>query len=68
MHPPNPEATVCAVTWGNIAELAATAFIALVVVFAVASNNGIQRRTEQWRKKPSSELTAKSCSLRKEFA
>jgi hypothetical protein len=47
IHPPNPrpEATVCAVTRGNIAELAATAFIALLVVFAVDSNNGVQKRT-----------------------
>lgn len=36
-RPPTPrsEATVCAVTKGNIAELAAKAFVALIVVFAV---------------------------------
>jgi hypothetical protein len=52
MHAPNPqpEAAVCAVTRGNIRKLAATAFIALIVVFAVASNNGIQRRTVRWRR------------------
>ncbi len=34
IHPPTPrsEATVCAVTRGNIAELAPTAFVALLVV------------------------------------
>src|SRR4029077_19084126 len=34
IRPPNPrpKATVCAVTTGNIAELAATAFVALLVV------------------------------------
>lgn len=48
MHAPNPqpEAAVCAVTRGNIRKLAATAFIALIVVFAVASNNGIKDETE----------------------
>src|SRR6266481_9816071 len=47
IRPPTPrsKATVCAVTRGNIAELAATALIALLVVFAVDSNNRIQRRT-----------------------
>jgi hypothetical protein len=47
IRPPNPrsKATVCVVTRGNIAELAATAFVALLVVFAVDSNNRIQRRT-----------------------
>jgi len=33
------------VTTGNIAGLAATPFVALLVVFAVDSNNRIQRRT-----------------------
>ena len=37
-------------TRGNIAELAATGFFALLVVFAVGSNKRIQRRTVQWRK------------------
>jgi hypothetical protein len=32
-------------TRGDIAERAATAFIALLIVFAVDSNNWIQRRT-----------------------
>ena len=34
IRPPTPrlEATVCAVTKGNIAELAATAFVALLIV------------------------------------
>jgi hypothetical protein len=70
MHPPNPrpEATVCAVTRGNIAELAATAFIALLVVFAVASNNGIQRRTVQWRKNHPPNPRRKTYSLREELA
>ncbi|HYT08262.1 MAG TPA: hypothetical protein VEL77_11490, partial [Rugosimonospora sp.] len=46
IRPPNPpsKATVCAMTKGNIAELAAIV-IALLVVFAVNSNNRIQRRT-----------------------
>jgi hypothetical protein len=48
IRPPNPrsKATVRAVSSGNIAALAATAFIALLVVFAVDSNNRIWR-TEQ---------------------
>jgi len=52
IHPPNPraETTVCAVTRGNIAELAATAFVALLVRFAVGSNNRIQRSTVAWRR------------------
>jgi hypothetical protein len=46
--PPTPrsEATVCAVTGGNIAELAATAFVALLIVL----NDRIQRRTVRWRR------------------
>jgi hypothetical protein len=47
IRPPNPrlKPTVRAVTGGTIAELAATAFVALIVVFAVGSYNRIQRRT-----------------------
>src|SRR5579863_6057782 len=52
IRPPNlrSKPTVCAVTGGNIAELAATAFVALVVVLPVISNSRIQRRTEYWRR------------------
>jgi hypothetical protein len=42
---PTVKTTVCAETTSNIAELAATAMIALLVVFAIDSNNRIQRRT-----------------------
>jgi hypothetical protein len=42
---PAVKTTVCAVTTSNTAELAATAFVTLVVVFAVDSNNRMRRRT-----------------------
>lgn len=47
IRPRNPQSktTVCAMIRSNIAELAATAFVTLLVVFAVDSNNRIQRRT-----------------------
>jgi hypothetical protein len=47
IRPPNQQskATVCTMTRSNIAELAAIALVALLVVFAVDSNNRIQRRT-----------------------
>jgi hypothetical protein len=50
IRPPSPRSTpaVCTVTIGSIAELAATAAIALLVVFGVDSNNRIQR-TVWWR-------------------
>jgi hypothetical protein len=47
IRPPNPLAkpTICGVTRGSIAELAATPFVTQIVVFAVDSYNRIQRRT-----------------------
>jgi hypothetical protein len=51
LHPPSPrsEATVCAVTMGNITELSATAFILLFIhslSFRMAGYNGeaVRRR------------------------
>jgi hypothetical protein len=47
---PTSEATVCAVTEGNFAELGATACVALTHCLAVGSNDRIQRRTaHRWR-------------------
>jgi len=65
MHPPNPrpEATVCAETRGNIAELAATVIVALLASFAFASNSGVQRRAGQVAEGPSSEPTIKNYGL-----
>ena len=55
-------------TTGNIAELAATAFIALLAVFAVDLNNWVLRRNSGVAEEPSSEPTAKNYCLREEFA
>jgi len=58
IRPPTPrsEATVYEVTKGNIAKQAATALVALLIVFAVSSNDGIQRRTVQRRRECQSTL------------
>jgi len=46
IRPPNlrSKPTVCAVSRGKIAELVATAFVALLVVLAVDSNDRLRRR------------------------
>lgn len=46
---PRSEATICAVTTGKIAELAATAFVALLIVL-LSVGDQIQRRTAQRRR------------------
>ena len=55
IRPPTPrsKATICAVTRGNIAELAATAFVALLIVLLSVRNDRIQRRTVQRRREES---------------
>jgi hypothetical protein len=51
VRPPNPRLkTAFAVISGNIAKLAAKAFVALLAGFAVDSNNRIQKSTVAWRR------------------
>ena len=47
---PRSEATVCEVTKGNIAELAATTFVAQLIVLLSVRTMGYQRRTVQRRR------------------
>jgi hypothetical protein len=65
IRPPNPrsKATVCALGRGNIAERAATAFVALRVVFAVDSNNRIRRRNLVVAKRAGVEPTVRFAAL-----